>query len=111
MTTSTLQNIIAEAANLSYEDLIALNKAIIALARQAHRGTANAAAKFAPGQIIRFVKNGRGRHAGLHYVRITGYNRAGTCVVGLECDALGNQLPFAPKWTVAASSATLHSAK
>lgn len=39
MTTSKLQTLITQAADLSYEDLIALNKSIVALARQKHRAT------------------------------------------------------------------------
>lgn len=109
MTTSKLQTLIAQAADLSYEDLIALNKSIVALARQKHRASSAAqTAKFVPGQIIRFYKSGSGRHAGIHYARVTGYNRAGTCLVGFECDSTGKDYPTPIKWTVAASHATLH---
>lgn len=111
MTTSKLQTLITQAADLSYEDLIALNKSIVALARQKHRATsAVATSKFLPGQIVRFYKSGSGRHAGIHYVRVTGYNRAGTCIVGMEVDSTGKDYPMPIKWTVAATQATLHTA-
>lgn len=105
MTNSNMQNLISQAAELSYEDLIALNKAIVALARQKHRATsAVVTSRFVPGQIVRFFKRGSGRHAGMHYIRVTGYNRAGTCVIGMEVSPSGAPLANSVKWTVDSTS-------
>lgn len=105
MSNSKLQNLISQVAELSYEDLITLNKSIVALARQKHRATsAVVTSRFVPGQIVRFYKRGTGRHAGMHYIRVTGYNRAGTCVVGMEVDQNGGSLANSVKWTVASTS-------
>lgn len=111
MTTSKLQTLITQAADLSYEDLIALNKSIIALARQKHRASSVAAtAKFVPGQIVSFYKRG-GRHSGTHFVRVTGYNRAGTSLVGFECDSKGKDYPTPIKWIVVATDAIPHTVR
>lgn len=105
MTNSNMQNLISQAAELSYEDLIALNKAIVALARQKHRAaSAVVTSRFVPGQVVRFYKRGTGRHAGMHYIRVTGYNRAGTCVIGMEVSPTGAPLTNSVKWTVASTS-------
>ena len=105
----TLSQILLAASQLSVEQQLELNKGLCEMIRRSRRAQATVlAAKFVPGQIIRFVKSGRGRHAGLHYVKVDGFNRAGTCIVGYECDAQGNKLPLAVKWTVATTSCTLH---
>ena len=109
MSNSKVQNLLAQTADFSYEDLIELNRAIVALCKHRQQVKAVAAStKFAPGQVIRFSKSGRGKYAGTHYVRISGYNRAGTHLVGKECNSDGIELPSGPKWTIPATQATLH---
>ena len=109
MSNSKVQNLLAQTTDFSYEDFIALNRAIVTLCKQRSRVNAVAASsKFVPGQVVRFTKSGRGKYAGTHYIRVSGYNRAGTHLVGKECNAQGIELPFAVKWTVVASVATLH---
>lgn len=106
--TTSIATILAQAAQLSVEDQLLLNKGLCDMIRRGRKvQQATTAMKFVPGNVIKFFKSGRGRNAGTHYVRVEGFNRAGTCIVGYECDANGNKLPLSPKWTVASTVCTL----
>lgn len=63
-------------------------------------------AGFKHGDILRWSSQKRGRPQ-FQYIRFTNMNRALTCVVGMECDAQGNDIPSAPgktgKWTIGVS--------
>lgn len=90
---------------LTRDELHNLNKALIVIARSKGRENrlekaAEVVTKFRVGDVIKFEKSGRGRHAGTHYFRYENLNRNMDCMQGKECDEHGKELPLACKWTV-----------
>lgn len=104
----TPSQILAALSSLPLDEQLAVHKAHVGILNKLMTvQKAVKATEFAPGQVVKFTKSGRGRDAGVHYIKITGYNRAGTCVVGLECDAKGNVGPTQIKWTVDSTVCTV----
>lgn len=94
--------------SLKNEELLALNRIVVERIRMNQTITAAAAStNIAVGSLIKFHKTGRGRHAGTHYVRVSGFNRARTAVIGYETDRHGKQLPLSSRWTVDADACTV----
>jgi hypothetical protein len=89
---------ILEAANqLTPAQMLELNKHLCELIRNKRRATAAVVGTaFVPGMVVRF----NAKTKGMKHIKIEKFNRAGTCVVGYECDASGNKVGFV-KWTVA----------
>jgi hypothetical protein len=94
--------------NLTIEEKRALNRILVdKINTEIRENAAVKSAAFTPGDIIEFFKTGRGRHAGLHYIKVMGFNRARTAIVGPECDKTGKELEFAPRWTISCTNAKL----
>jgi len=103
-----VMNILNQLSELTLDEQRVVNKGLVQMIRQTYRVKAvTASAKLSPGQVVKFHKSGRGRNAGLHYVRVEGFNRAGTAVVGHECNSRGEKLQFAPRWTVSTTSCSV----
>ena len=102
MTAATISSVLESLSTLSVEQQLAVNKALCEMIKNARRAKmAVAGAKFFPGQIVRFNAKSRG----MKFLKIEKFNRAGTAVVGFECDANGeNKLPA--RWTVATTLCT-----
>jgi hypothetical protein len=93
---------------LTVSEMLELNKALCAKIRLKRQSEAVVKiSKFNVGQVVTFFKPGRGRNAGTHYIKISGYNRAGTAIVGKSCTRDGVIHPFPLKWTVAVSTESL----
>ena len=104
----TLSQILAEVSKLSMDEKVALNRALVENIRAEHRvQRVVEGRKFLPGQIVEFYKPGRGRNAGYNWIRVEGYNRAGTALVGYACTKSGEKLQNAVKWTVATTCAVV----
>lgn len=92
-----VSQILQAAAQLSTVDQLVLNKALVEMIRRNRKvQLAQAGAKLVPGQIVRFDA----KRKGVKHIKIEKFNRAGTAVVGYECDLTGNKLPLAVRWTV-----------
>lgn len=97
-TPMTLSQILEAASHLSPEQQLALNKGLCEMIRRDRRVKASViGSQFFPGMIVRF----NAKSKGIKTIKIEKFNRAGTCVVGYECNAQGEKSPFAVKWTVA----------
>ena len=100
-TTMTLSQIINAASELSREQQLALNKALVEMIRSERRVTlALAGAQFKIGQIVRFNAKTRG----IKTMQIEKFNRAGTAVVGFELREDGSK--SITRWTVATTLCT-----
>jgi len=108
MTSPNLSAAVALLSKLTTEEKRALNHILVDQLRVEHKVNAVVAgSQFNTGDIVSFVKSGRGRNAGIHYIKIEGRNRAGTALVGRECSRGGESQPFSVKWTVAPTLVTL----
>lgn len=93
---------------LTVSEMLELNKALCAKIRLKRQSEAVVKiSKFNVGQVVTFFKSGRGRNAGTHFIKITGYNRAGTAIVGHSCSREGVVHAYPAKWTVAVSTESL----
>lgn len=100
---TTLSTLISAAAQLSTEQQRELNRALCALIKQGNKINAIVqGSKFMPGQVVRFNAKTRG----IKMIKIEKFNRAGTAVVGRECDAKGVQTSTM-RWTVGATLCTI----
>ncbi len=98
-----VSQILQAAAQLSTTDQLTLNKALVDLIRRNRKvQLAQAGAKFVPGQIVRFDA----KRKGIKHIKIEKFNRAGTAVVGYECDKDGVQFTPSTRWTVATTLCT-----
>lgn len=52
------------------------------------------------GDIIRFEQPGRGRHAGIHYVKVDSFKKNRTAICGYSVTSKGEPLPNSIRWTV-----------
>ena len=94
----TISQILEAASHLTPEQQLALNKGLCEMIRSGRRVQATVASgAFAIGDVVRFDA----KRKGLKTIKISGWNRARTCAVGFECDAKGEKLPMAVRWTVA----------
>jgi hypothetical protein len=97
---------LASLAALSIDELRDLNKDVVELIRQKQRALQREHGnKIAIGDLVKFTSTKR-RTYGVHYVRVMGFNRAGTAVVGPECDKNGVELRPELRWTVANTMCT-----
>lgn len=100
-TKSNLQVAIDAMNQLNVEEKRALNHILCDSIRDEHRLAAQSKiSEFKRGDIVTFVKSGRGRNAGRHYVKVHNWNRAGTGLQGPECDKDGKEFQFGVKWTL-----------
>jgi len=104
-----IMNALNQLSTLTVEEMVVVNKGLCQMIRQSSQLTRVAAAsKFNIGQIVKFNKSGRGRHAGTHYIKIENFNRAGTAVVGHPVDPkTGLKTSDYTRWTVSTTSCTL----
>lgn len=97
MTTMTVSQILEAAGQLSTADKLVLNRALVEMIRTSQRvHKVLAGSKFNIGQIVRFDA----KRKGIKFIKIEKFNRAGTAVVGYECDRTGNKSALATRWTV-----------
>ena len=97
MSTATISSVLESLSTLSVEQQLAVNKALCEMIKNARRAKmAVAGAKFFPGQVVRFNTKTRGTK----FMKIEKFNRAGTAVVGYECDSKGENKTII-RWTVA----------
>lgn len=66
---------------------------------------------FVVGNILTWVSTKRETRGKMMYMKMKGFNRAGTCAVGMLCDEKGTEFPFAEKWTVPVGMLKLHTPK
>lgn len=93
-----IAQILQAAGQLSVEEQLELNKGLCEMIRQGRKMVAAVrGATFTPGMVVTF----NAKSKGIKNIKIKQFNRAGTCVVGYECDRQGNVLPNAVRWTVA----------
>ena len=99
-----IRDLLEAASKLSVEDMRTLNRGLVEMLKtRLRQKAAQAGAQFHPGQIVRF----NAKRRGLKYLKIEGFNRAGTAVKGPECDEKGNvSSQFATRWTVATTLCT-----
>jgi hypothetical protein len=106
MTAMTLSSLIASASELSIEQQLELNRAVVALIKGRRKVQAVVqGSKFYPTQLVRF----NAKSKGMKVIKIEKFNRAGTAVVGYEHDASGRQVS-AVRWTVSTNLCTAISA-
>jgi hypothetical protein len=107
MTTKALQTAANLTAEMTSDELLALNKIICDIIKsQRKMKLAVAGSSFGTGDIVSFY--GKGRNAGIHYIKINTFNRARTSAVGYECNADGSAPDrLTMKWTVANTLLTL----
>jgi hypothetical protein len=99
MTAMTLSSLIASASELSIEQQLELNRALVQLIKNKRRVDAVVTgSKFFPGQLVTFDAKTRGQKI----IKIEKFNRAGTAVVGREHNAQGVQTSTM-RWTVSAN--------
>ena len=55
---------------------------------------------FVAGNILKWVSTKRETRGQMLYMKMTGFNRARTCAVGMQCDEKGKVFPDSDKWTV-----------
>jgi hypothetical protein len=92
--------------DLSREELLELNKMIVQSIRDKTQDNCRkVSSQLSVGTQVSFMIP-RGRNAGLHYMIIEKFNRAGTAVVGFECGSDGQKRLPAMRWTVASSLVT-----
>jgi len=105
---SKVLSILNQISHLTLEDMLVLNKGLVQMINQKSRlSHLEASMKFTPGQIIKFTKLGRGRDAGTHFIKIEGFNRAGTAVKGYPVHPTSYEKIPGPSWTVSTTSCTL----
>jgi hypothetical protein len=98
MNLAAIQKILNAAADLTVEEQLVVNKGLCEMIRQSRKiKLAVAGTAFVPGDVVRF----NAKSKGMKHIKIEKFNRAGTAVVGHECDAKGTKLPMATRWTVA----------
>ena len=90
--------LVDEMQKLNVEQQLALNKALVALIKGKRKAQAAAVgSQFNIGQIVVFNAKTRG----IKRIKIEKFNRAGTAVVGWECDTSGVKFAGGQRWTVA----------
>lgn len=94
----TVAQIAAQMQNLSVDEMLALNKALCDMIKSKRRvQQAVVGSAFSIGDIVRFD----GKRKGIKFIKIEGFNRARTAVVGYEVDPFTKQTTaLATKWTV-----------
>ena len=98
MTTMTVSALITEMAKLPENQQLILNKALVDLIRRNRKiKAAVEGTKFLIGDVVRFDA----KRKGIKFIKIEKFNRAGTAVVGYECDKDGFRFQTATRWTVA----------
>jgi len=104
-----VMTLLNQLSTLNMDEMRVVSKGLVQMINQQHQIKQVAvSAKFRPGQIVRFTKSGRGRNAGTHYIRIEGFNRAGTAVQGYPCTPNGDKTSDSHiRWTVSCTSLTL----
>jgi hypothetical protein len=103
MTTVTISSVLESLNTLSIADQLAVNKALCAMIRNGQRvKKAVVGLQFFPGQVVTFNAKTRG----IKNIKIEKFNRAGTAVVGYECDKQGVQTSTM-RWTVATTLCTV----
>ena len=95
----TVAQIAAQMQNLSVDEMLALNKALIDMIKSKRRvQQAVVGSAFSIGDIVRFDA----KRKGIKFIKIENFNRARTAVVGREIDPATNEIsPLAVRWTVA----------
>ncbi len=102
MTQLTIKDVLAALPNFDAEELRTLNHYVVEEMKIQHqRKSAVAATTFKVGDVVRFTKAGRGRGAGTHFVKVEGFNRARTSLVGHEVTPDGKDIPFSAEWVLA----------
>jgi len=97
MKTMTLSEILEVAGQLSTDDKLILNRSLVEMIRTSQRvHKVIAGSKFTIGQIVRFDA----KRKGIKFIKIEKFNRAGTALVGYECDRTGNKSTLPTRWTV-----------
>lgn len=85
---------------LTVSELRDVNANVVNLVNRKMRNlSAEAGASLRIGQVVKFD----GKSRGIKTIKIQKFNRAGTCVIGLECNEKGVVLNDHFKWTVANS--------
>lgn len=97
--TTTVAQLVSLARNLNTDEMFALNKALVEMIKSQRRLLqAVVGSSFAIGDVVRFDAKSKG----IKHIKIEGFNRARTAVVGREIDPVTKTaVPFATKWTVA----------
>jgi len=102
MTTKTNENLTTVMdllSKLTVDEQIQVHGSLVNMIKHGQRANATkAGASFRIGQIVKFDAKTRGTK----FMQIEKFNRAGTCVVGYECDKDGSN-KTKMRWTVANS--------
>jgi hypothetical protein len=100
----TVYQIFQAAVSLTEAEQLQLNKLLVENIKRGRRtNAAIAGARFSIGQVVRFDA----KRKGMKYIKIEKFNRAGTAVVGYECDREGFRFAVATRWTVATTLCSL----
>lgn len=99
----TLAQIVSAMNEMSTQQLTDLNKTLIRIHKAKRQVNAVvAAATFQIGQIVKF----NGKSKGMRTIKIKGFNRAGTCLVGFEVNPVTKEVSES-QWTVSPAICTL----
>lgn len=94
----TISQILAAASVMSVTEQLIINKGLCEIIRRGRTvAKITSGAAFVPGMIVCFDA----KRKGIKTIKIEKFNRAGTAVVGFECNAQGEKLPGSNRWTVA----------
>ena len=97
MNPMTISQILQAANQLSMDEKLQLNRSLVEMIRTNQRvQKVVAGSKFCVGQLVRFDA----KRKGTKFIKIEKFNRAGTAVVGYECDRAGNKAALSTRWTV-----------
>lgn len=84
-------------------------KSKVEMVKKAASTIASNSGTFVHGNILTWTSTKRATYGKKFYIKMTGFNRAGSHAVGFECDDKGNQLGVVPmKWTVPLNMLSLH---
>jgi hypothetical protein len=103
MTAMALSSLISSAAELSIDQQLELNRALVQMIKNKRRVAAVVVgSKLLPGQLVTFNAKTRSQKI----IKIEKFNRAGTAVVGREHNAKGEQTSTM-RWTVPVTLCTV----
>ena len=97
--TATVAQIATQMQNLSVDEMLALNKALVNMIKSKRQvQQAIVGSSFSIGDVVRFDA----KRKGIKMIKIENFNRARTAVVGREVDPKTMEAAaWATKWTVA----------
>ena len=98
---TTISQILEAASKLTVDSQLELNRSLCDLIKRGRRNQqAQASILFTPGMVVRFDAKSRG----IKHIKIEKFNRAGTAVVGYECNPDGtSKAAQGPRWTVSST--------